>query len=185
MFFLPHPTLGKISWRREWLPTPVFLPGEFQGQRSLVGYSPWGCKESDTTEWLTLSLLLFHSLQDLSSPTSDWTLNLCIESEFLTTGPPEMSQFTEIWIWILAIIVLKIPLTFTDGEFQMSEQSDKVLWEFREERNYTAGWGDERGLQGRGNIWVQFLRLGLEREGLGERHSSCWESPREERFGDH
>ena len=39
---------------REWLPTPVFLPGEFHGQRSLVGYSPWGCKESDTTEQLTL-----------------------------------------------------------------------------------------------------------------------------------
>ena len=41
---------------REWLPTPVFLPGEFHGQRSLVGYSPWGRKESDTTEQLTLSL---------------------------------------------------------------------------------------------------------------------------------
>ena len=33
--------------RREWLPTPVFLPGEFQGQRSLEGYSPRGCKKSD------------------------------------------------------------------------------------------------------------------------------------------
>ena len=33
---------------------PVFLPGEFHGQRSLVGYSPWGCKELDTTEQLTL-----------------------------------------------------------------------------------------------------------------------------------
>ena len=32
------------TWRREWLPTPVFLPGEFHGQRSLVGYSPWGYK---------------------------------------------------------------------------------------------------------------------------------------------
>ena len=39
-----------IPWRREWHPTPVFLPGEFHGQRSLVRYSPWGCKESDTTE---------------------------------------------------------------------------------------------------------------------------------------
>ena len=37
-------------WRREWQPTPVFLPGESHGQRSLVGYSPWGPKESDTTE---------------------------------------------------------------------------------------------------------------------------------------
>jgi len=40
--------LGKIPWRRAWQPTPVFLPGH--GQRSLVGYSPWGCKESDTIE---------------------------------------------------------------------------------------------------------------------------------------
>ena len=39
-------------WRREWLPTPVFLPGESHGQRSLAGYSPWGHKESDMTEWL-------------------------------------------------------------------------------------------------------------------------------------
>ena len=34
-------------WRRAWQPTPVFLPGESHGQRSLVSYSPWGCKESD------------------------------------------------------------------------------------------------------------------------------------------
>ena len=36
--------------RREWQPTPVFLPGEFKGQRSLVGYSLWGCKELNMTE---------------------------------------------------------------------------------------------------------------------------------------
>ena len=36
--------------KKAWLPTPVFLPGELHGQRSLVGYSPWGHKESDTTE---------------------------------------------------------------------------------------------------------------------------------------
>ena len=40
----------KIPWRREWLPTPVLLPGEFHGQRSLSGYSPQGRKESDMTE---------------------------------------------------------------------------------------------------------------------------------------
>ena len=38
------PWVEKIPWRREWQPTPVFLPGEFRGQRSLVGYSPWGHK---------------------------------------------------------------------------------------------------------------------------------------------
>ena len=43
------PWVRKILWRRAWLPTPVFWPGESQGQRSLVGYSPWGCKELDTT----------------------------------------------------------------------------------------------------------------------------------------
>ena len=39
------PWVWKIPWRREWLPMPVFLPIEFHGQRSLAGYSPWGCKE--------------------------------------------------------------------------------------------------------------------------------------------
>jgi len=46
-----------LSWeeplRRDRLPTPVFLPGESHGQRSLVGYSSWGCKELDTTERLS------------------------------------------------------------------------------------------------------------------------------------
>ena len=42
-------------WRRKWQPTPVFLPGEFHGQRSLVGSSPWSRKESDTTEQLSLT----------------------------------------------------------------------------------------------------------------------------------
>ena len=44
------PRVGKISWRRARQPTPVFLPRESHGQRSLAGYIPWGCKESDTTE---------------------------------------------------------------------------------------------------------------------------------------
>ena len=47
--------LGSFPQRRDWLPTLVFLPGEFHGQRSLAGYTPWGCKESDMTERLTLT----------------------------------------------------------------------------------------------------------------------------------
>ena len=46
--------VGKIPWRREWLTTPIFLPGEFHGQRSLAG--PWDRQELDTTEQLPLSL---------------------------------------------------------------------------------------------------------------------------------
>ena len=52
------PWVRKIPWRREWPPIPVFLPGEFHGQKSLAGYSPWGCKESDMTDRPTLSLSL-------------------------------------------------------------------------------------------------------------------------------
>ena len=43
----------KIPWKRAWHPTPVFFPRESHGQKSLAGYSPWGCKESDTTEQLS------------------------------------------------------------------------------------------------------------------------------------
>ena len=48
------PWVGKIPWGKEWHPTPILLLGESHGQRSLAGYSPWGHKELDTTEPLTL-----------------------------------------------------------------------------------------------------------------------------------
>ena len=53
-FFFGHAFCNTplATWRRKWQPTPVFWPGESHGQRSLVGYSPWGRKESDTTERL-------------------------------------------------------------------------------------------------------------------------------------
>ena len=47
-----------MHWTRKWQPTPVFLPGEFYGQKSLVGDSPWGRKESDTTERLDFNFSL-------------------------------------------------------------------------------------------------------------------------------
>ena len=47
------PWVRKMPWRKEWLPTPAFLPGEFHGQRNLAGYSPRGCKELDTAEQLS------------------------------------------------------------------------------------------------------------------------------------
>ena len=53
-----NPWVGKIPWRRKWQPTPVFLPGEFHGQRSLVGYSPWGHKGSDMTATNTCHMLV-------------------------------------------------------------------------------------------------------------------------------
>ena len=47
------PWIREILCRREWQPTPVFLPGQFHGQRSLTGYSSWGYKELDMTEQLS------------------------------------------------------------------------------------------------------------------------------------
>ena len=59
------PWIGKIPWRRKWQPTPVLLPGESHGWRSLVGYSSWGHKESDTTEQ-------FYSLTHSPTQSESW-----------------------------------------------------------------------------------------------------------------
>ena len=56
------PWVRNIPWRRKWQATPVCLPGESHGQRSLVGYSPWGCKESDTTDPTPLCLYAITTL---------------------------------------------------------------------------------------------------------------------------
>ena len=53
------PWVRKFTWRKVWQPIPVFLPGKSDGQRSLAGYSTSGLKESDMTEKLTLTLLMF------------------------------------------------------------------------------------------------------------------------------
>ena len=68
-----YPWVGKSPWRREWLATPVFLPGEIHGQRSLTDYQPGGCKELNMTEWLTLPL--FSKVIDISVETILWILN--------------------------------------------------------------------------------------------------------------
>ena len=64
------PWVGKISWRRKWHPTPVFLPGKSHGWRNLVGYSPLGHKESDTTEQI-------HFSHNDTKPQTQLELGLC------------------------------------------------------------------------------------------------------------
>ena len=59
------PYINLFTWRRKWQPTPVLLPGKFHGLRSLVGYSPWDHKESDTTEGLHFRLFSMY-LQNIS-----------------------------------------------------------------------------------------------------------------------
>ena len=69
-----NPWVWKIPWSRKWQPTPIFLPGKFHGQRSLVGYSPWGPKESDATEQECTSFLCCN-LKSTSMQQSDHGLN--------------------------------------------------------------------------------------------------------------
>ena len=59
------PWVGKTPWRRKLQPTLILLPGKFHGLRSLVGYSPWGCKKSDTTERLHFTWELGINLSDI------------------------------------------------------------------------------------------------------------------------
>ena len=63
-----------MHWKKKWQPTPVFLPGESHGQRSLAGYSPQGCKESDTTEQLHFTSLHFEHLWHCLSLGLEWKL---------------------------------------------------------------------------------------------------------------
>ena len=73
-----------MHWRRKWQPTPVFLPGKSHGWRSLVGYCPWGRKESDTTERLHYHYVTLYS--SVSSPCLDMFLTLNIVQFSLLAG---------------------------------------------------------------------------------------------------
>ena len=82
------------TWRREWQPLPVFLPGESHGQRSLMGYSPWARKESDTTEWQTHTHAHTHTQAICSC------YSLCLETFGSSLGPrcPETVSGPLTWL---------------------------------------------------------------------------------------
>ena len=67
--------VGKIPWRRKWKPTPVFLPRKLHEQRSLEGCSPWGRKESDTTDRLNNNNNLDRYIQKKKQLTWEWSEN--------------------------------------------------------------------------------------------------------------
>ena len=120
--------VGKIPWRRAWQPTPVFLLGEFHGQRSLAGYSPWSRKDSDTTGQLTvslsLSLLRFLSLKDsryhYSSPQSPPGLRLTVSPFCLLTAFFSLSSSHQLPVSHLpelSVPSLSIQVSRTAGRF--------------------------------------------------------------------
>ena len=86
------PWVGKIPWGSIWQPTPEFLPGEPYEQRSLVAYSPLGCKESDTTEQLTHTHTHTHThiaLRAVSGVSCGWCMHtplwVCVLSRIATS----------------------------------------------------------------------------------------------------
>ena len=72
----------KIPWKREWQPTPVFLPGEFHGQRRLASYSPCCHKESDMTEELTHT----EALEDSGASFTIVSGPLCLQALKIVTS---------------------------------------------------------------------------------------------------
>ena len=97
------PWVGKIPWRRVWQPTPVFLPEESHGQRSLASYSPWGSKKV-RTEWLSTQIHM-HSLfqKRLNSPFNECSFYLNLESgsPYLKRGEnPGLIFKGEQWVFI-------------------------------------------------------------------------------------
>ena len=82
------PWVRKTLCRRPWQPTPVFLPGKFHRQRSLVGYSH-GVAESDTNEWLTLSVFFVMKVGESCHSYIGWMKSACCtESEHFTAKSP-------------------------------------------------------------------------------------------------
>ena len=78
------PWVMKILWRKKWQSTPVFSPGESHGQRILAGYSPWGCKRSDTTEQLTHTRMYISILNIVPSGSSSQFEVICLFKQILT-----------------------------------------------------------------------------------------------------
>ena len=132
------PSVGKIPWRWKWQPTPIFLPGESHGRRILVGYSPQGHKESDTTEQLHFNagIPFYQSLcRALSS-----TFSLLLVPQIQGFIEEESRRKNCFWMWGIYNIFRYFILKFNkinnwrfDGEY-VSDHS-KVIW-FIGERNH-------------------------------------------------
>ena len=106
-----NPCVGKVLWRRKWQPTPVFLPGKFNGQRSLAGYSLWGCKELDMTQQLST-----HMYTQILSKVGQRKANilphhLYVESNFLENDTGEFIYRSE-----ASLTNIKSNLMVTQGE---------------------------------------------------------------------
>ena len=133
------PWVGKIPWRREWLPTAVFLCGEFHEHRSLVGYSLWSLKELDMTECLRQSVWV-SNWQGVNL----WWLILCVNLTRL-----EGAQI----IWSDIVLGVSIECFWVKLIFEMVDWSkvDCLLYSGWVSSNHLKAWVEQKGW-GRGNF---------------------------------
>ena len=97
------PWVGKILWGRAWQPTPVFLPGESHGHRSLAGYSPWGHKRVHTTWWLNDNIITGSVLRR-----SEWGMMLPLWADGVWRTR-FLGQSAGVWGWAPCPLVVVTP----------------------------------------------------------------------------
>ena len=107
--------VGKIPWRRKWQSTPALLPGKSHGWRSLIGYSPWGCKESDTTErphfHFSKTELGRNVIENMNTPNTGNEIETVIKKLPINKSPgPDgfIGKFYQIFTEALTPILLKL-----------------------------------------------------------------------------
>ena len=99
--------IGKIPWKRQWQSTPVLLPGKSHGWRSLVGYSPWARKESDTTERLHFHLALHCYMLAFSSCSKRGLLSNVV-CRLLVTGTSYVVEQELHGVWASVVVAHRL-----------------------------------------------------------------------------
>ena len=118
-----NPWVGKIPCSRKWQPAPVFLPAKSQGQRSLMGYSPWGHRESDMTEWLRTACL--EEGKDLISAPSSYVVTSKLGTLRRTGDVHRDTSSPKGWGWIMisSAIIKVLPVKGFFGGSDDTESS--------------------------------------------------------------
>jgi len=109
------PWVRKTPWRRKWQSISVLLPGKSHGQKSLVGYSPWGCKESDTTERLDFII---------------WRTSVCSRN-YIHNDYPQRLGFISLWSIFITKIVLVLNILWLLTFLCWLRMNDnlKLIWD--------------------------------------------------------
>ena len=138
--------VGKIPWRRKWQSTPALLPGKSRGRRSLIGYSPRGRKELDTTEWLHFHTSLLGFLRQLV---------ILLNSLHLYINNPSLC-------WFLLLLFLK---TLSICSISWWYSGKESACQSRRHRHTVSipGWGRSCGVENGNSLWCSCLGNPIDR----------------------